>query len=61
MQLGGQLEDPRLAGSLQWPAAAEEDPSKLELKSLQAAAAPQFKVGGGVQAWAAGLAGNVLR
>lgn len=48
MRLSGQLEDPRLAGALLWPSAAEEDPAKLELKRLQASVVPGFKVGGGV-------------
>jgi hypothetical protein len=44
VRLGGQLEDPRLAGALLWPAASEEaGGATLELKRLQAAAAPKFK------------------
>ncbi len=45
MQLGGQLEDPRLAAELLWPSAAEEDPGKLNLTRLQSSVAPSFKVG----------------
>lgn len=44
MQLGGQLEDPRLAGELLWPTAAEEDPGKLDLKRLQSSVVPGYKV-----------------
>lgn len=44
VRLGGQLEDPRAAGALLWPDAAAEDPSKLDLKRMQASVAPQFKV-----------------
>ena len=44
MQLGGSLEDPRLAGALLWPGATEEGGARLDLKRMQAAVVPAFKV-----------------
>ncbi|PSC69888.1 helicase and polymerase-containing TEBICHI [Micractinium conductrix] len=43
MQLGGSLEDPRLAGALLWPGATEEGGARLDLKRMQAAVVPAFK------------------
>jgi hypothetical protein len=44
LRLGGRLEDPLVAAALLWPDAAAEDPARLELRKLQAAVAPSFKV-----------------